>query len=305
MENIVVIGSTNMDLINNVENLPKRGETIIGWNLATSLGGKGMNQAVACSRLGAHVTFVTCVGKDDNGQKALSSFVLEGINIDHVIETDQAPTGIALITVDRNGDNTIVVIPGANHLLTPEDVEAAEKVIMLAKCVLIQLEIPLRTVEKAVEIASKHGVHVILNPAPAVQLPSKILEKVNTLTPNETEVSEIFGSGKREMDLNFLKCVDKSYSGNLVVTLGEKGAMEFNRNQTIYPVPEVVSVDTTAAGDTFNAALAVSISEGLSIERAIQYANAAAALSVTKRGAIDSLPTSKEVEVFLNRSMNK
>lgn len=296
---VVVIGSSNMDLAACLSHLPEKGETVLGGELMTSLGGKGANQAVAAARLGADVTFITSIGDDAYGQQALAAFQTDHINVDHVIKHSNVPTGVALIMIGQNGENMIAVIPGANAMLNPAHILAAEGLIKEADCVLIQLEIPMETVAAAVEIAWRHQVHVILNPAPAKSLSASILEKVTTLTPNEKEAAQILG-----FDLasnHGLPPAVPSSPGikNLLITLGKRGVLLSGPPARIIPAPTVNAVDTTAAGDAFNGALAFGLARGDELETAVQYANAAGALSVTGRGAQESLPTKDQVDLFL------
>ncbi len=296
---VVVIGSTNMDLAARLSHLPEKGETVLGGELMTSLGGKGANQAVAAARLGADVTFITSIGDDAYGQQALVAFQTDHINVDHVIKYNNVPTGVALIMVGQDGENMIAVIPGANAMLAPAHILAAEGIIKDVDCVLIQLEIPMETVAATVEIACRHHVHVILNPAPAKSIPTSILEKVTTFTPNEKEAAHILG-----LDLasshDLLPAIPSSPGiKNIIITLGKRGVLMSGSSSRIISAPTVNAVDTTAAGDAFNGALAFGLARGDELEAAVKYANAVAALSVTRRGAQESLPTKSQVDVFL------
>jgi ribokinase len=300
---IVVVGSANTDMLVHVDHLPNRGETVMGGQFLIARGGKGANQAVAASRLGAEVTFLARLGRDQFGQDSFAAYQAEGILMDHIQWDDQAPSGVALIMVDRIGDNSIAVVPGANARLSPEDVYAAEKAIRSADCVLLQLEIPLQTVEAAVSLAHKHGVRVVLNPAPAMRLPASLTRKVNTLTPNETEIAVLAGV---ETPRNILDIAATIYtvSGveNLVVTMGDKGALIASMDNTMVPAFAIKAVDTVGAGDAFNGALAVALARGENLVDAVRYANAVGALSTTRPGAQSSLPLTWEVENFLRRN---
>jgi ribokinase len=254
---------------------------------------------VAAARLGADVTFLTSIGDDAYGQQALAAFQADHINVEHVIRHSHVPTGVALIMVGQDGENMIAVIPGANAMLTPAHILAAEGVIKNADCVLLQLEIPMETVAAAVEVASRHQVHTILNPAPAKSIPASILEKVTTFTPNETEAAQILGV---DFAAGYdLPSVVSSKHGikNILITLGKRGVLLSGSPGRVIPAPIVNAVDTTAAGDAFNGALAFGLARGDELETAVQYAIAVAALSVTRRGAQESLPTKDQVDVFL------
>ena len=296
---IVVIGSTNMDLVAKLDRLPATGETVSGGAFSTSLGGKGANQAVAAARLGGEVMFVTSVGNDPYGHQAVSAFQKDGINLDFLVMTGAAPTGVALIMVGENGENIIAVVPGANHLLVAAHVLNAEKAIKEAACVLIQLEIPMETVRAAVEIADKYHVPVILNPAPVQPIPNSILRRVTILTPNEIELVQLVEATNENENQMLAMLHKKTGIENLILTLGKRGALIYGDPPVSIPAPQVQAVDTTAAGDAFNGALTVAISRGEGLEEAVRFANIVAALSVTKMGAQVSLPTIEELDIFL------
>jgi ribokinase len=285
---ITVIGSINMDLVTIASRVPSQGETILGEKFHLIPGGKGANQAVAAARLGAEVHMIGAVGTDAFGKELLSSLEREGICVDNVKPVTHVETGIAAITIS-DGDNRIIVVPGANHALRPEDVEQCEEVIAESDVCLLQLEIPLPVVEKAVSLAKKHGVLVILNPAPAQPLPRPLLEQVDIITPNEHE-RDIILAGEDAAE----------FAHKLVVTEGARGVtMMKNGQPMLIPGFSVPVVDTTGAGDTFNGALAVALSKGMELEDACYFGNAAAALSVTKLGAQTGMPTKAEVRQFL------
>ncbi len=299
---IVVVGSSNTDMIVHTHHLPEPGETVLGGTFAESQGGKGANQAVAAARLGADVTFVARVGRDAFGDASLAAFKTEGINTKYIIMDDNARSGVALIMVNRQGENVIVVIQGANANLSPDDVFAAESAIKEANCLLVQLEIPLETVQTAIQLAAKHRVPVILNPAPATQLPTKMLEMVDYLTPNETEAAFLAGgySAKQASDAAYILS-SKFKVKNIVITLGEKGALITGFRKQTVPSYSVNSIDATGAGDAFNGGLAVALARGDQLAEAVKFANAVAALSTTKTGAQPSMPTAKDVEAFLEK----
>lgn len=298
---IVVVGSSNTDMIVHTHHLPELGETVLGGSFAESQGGKGANQAVAAARLGADVTFVARVGRDAFGDASLAAFKAEGINTKYIIMDDKARSGVALIMVNQKGENVIVVVQGANAKLSPDDVLVAESAIKDANCLLVQLEIPLETVQAAIQLAAKHHVPVILNPAPATQLPPKMLEMVDYLTPNETEAAFLAGgyTAKHASDAAYILS-SKFKVKNIVITLGEKGALIVGFRKEIVPSYPVQSIDTTGAGDAFNGGLAVALARGDKLENAVKYANAVAALSTTCRGAQASMPTESAVEAFLS-----
>lgn len=287
---IVVVGSSNTDMVVRAARLPRPGETILGGAFAMTAGGKGANQAVAAARLGARVTFIARVGKDVFGDRAIAAFEAEGIDTSFIIRDETAPSGVALIGVDEaTGENSIIVASGANAKLSVGDIEAAKEEIWAAEVLLCQLETPLDAVEDALMAAYLAGLVTVLNPAPAQKLPQNILKFVHWLTPNESELENLGGTP------GALGC-------NVVVTEGAAGARiwTMNGSETQVAGCKVQNVvDTTAAGDCFNGALAVAIAEGLPTVDAIQFANAAAALSVTKAGAQPSLPTRAEVDAFL------
>jgi ribokinase len=295
---IVVVGSANTDITIQVPRLPKPGETVIGGTLIRSLGGKGANQAVAAARLGGEVTFITCLGKDAFGFECEHTYRSEGIDTRFVVWDEQEPSGVALIMIDSQGENYLAVASGANMHLLPEHVDAAEEAIRSASIVVTQLEVPITTTERAVELAQKHGVPVILNPAPPVQaaLPATLLGKVTYLTPNETELDTILrlnGEGETTAQLS-------RRMGALVVTLGARGAMVMQDGAKFeVPAFAVKAVDTTAAGDAFNGGLAVALGRGFNLPEAVRYACAAGAIAVTRLGAMPSLPGEEEVARLL------
>lgn len=301
---IVVAGSSNTDMIIQMPRIPRPGETILGGRFSMAAGGKGANQAVAAARAGGDVTFVARVGDDMFGQKAVEGFVADGIHVEHVIRDPHAPSGVALIFVADDGENSIGVASGANGLLSPADVEQAKDVIGSADVLVMQLETPVETVHAAARIAAARGVRVILNPAPAQPLDDALLKLVSVLTPNETEAELLTGikveddhAAKRAADALLAKGVQ-----TVLITLGPRGAWVATRDGGELVAGFVVkAVDTTAAGDVFNGAFAVGLSEGKPLQNAVRFANAAAALSVTKLGAQPSAPTRAEIEAFLAR----
>ncbi len=300
---IVVVGSSNTDMIIKVPHVPVPGETIIGGTFSTAAGGKGANQAVAAARAGGDVTFVARVGEDMFGEQAKDGFVKDNINVDHVLSDKDAPSGVALIFVGEDGENSIAVASGANANLSPSDVESAGDAILSADILIMQLETPLETVQKAATIASEKGVKVILNPAPACELSDDILSRVSILTPNESE-AELLTGIKVESEKDAAAAADALMAKGIetvIVTMGAKGAFVVTADsKELVGGFSVKAVDATAAGDVFNGTLAVAMAEGKPLKEAVRFANAAAALSVTKLGAQPSAPTREEIEKFLS-----
>ena len=301
---IVVIGSANTDMIVRTAHIPVSGETVLGDGFMRSGGGKGANQAVAAARLGAEVVFVARLGKDHFGQAAFEAYEREGIKTNYIAWDEETPSGVALIMVDNAGENIICVAPGANGKLSTDDIAGAEDAIGSADCVLLQLEIPMKTVEYAIRLASKHHVRVVLNPAPITTLSKELLEGVDVLTPNETEALVL--AGKDVPDRRDLALMIQRRYGvrNVVVTMGKEGAVIAGSDGPPAPaqVPafQVNSVDAIGAGDAFNAALAVALARGEGLEDAARYASAAGALATTRRGAQPSLPYQKEIMALLS-----
>lgn len=301
---IVVVGSANTDFVLQVSELPSKGQTVLGDQFTVVRGGKGANQAVAAARLGAEVTFVARLGTDNFGDEAISAYRQDGIHTDFIVQDPEMHSGVALIVVNPKGENTVSVGPGANSRLSPEDVLAATEAIREADCLLVQLEIPLETVQAALEIAHRHQVRTILNPAPARKLPAELLRLVDTLTPNETEAAILAGQDPSAMQSDSLPHL-ASILGipHLVITLGSKGACILrNENQEFISPFSITPVDTTASGDAFNGALAVALARGESLAQAVRFANAAGAITATRLGAQPSLPTSQELDQFMASS---
>jgi ribokinase len=284
--------------------MPEKGETILGGPLHVGAGGKGANQAVAAARLAADVTMVVKLGQDAFGDQAEANLINEGVRSDYVFRSRETHTGAALIMVDANGDNMIVVAAGANELLKPEDVEKAHKAIEEADVLLVQLEIPQETVERAIRMARGAGAIVLLNPAPGRELGADLLSLVDVLTPNETEAQIITGlpvHTVEDAEAAARALLDRGV-GAAVITLGDKGALVVTAADTQrIPGHKVKVVDTTGAGDAFNGALAVALAEGEKLADAVVFANAAAALQVTKLGTAQAMPVRDEVEALLAR----
>ncbi|WP_138420602.1 ribokinase [Aquibacillus sediminis] len=289
---VLVIGSMNMDLVTTTSTFPKQGETVMGETFSTIPGGKGANQAVAASRLGADVTFIGCVGEDLFGETLIKNLHKNNVNSDSVTKINGVETGVAAITIAEH-DNNIIVVPGANDQITPTLIEQYEQVIAEHDMLLLQFEIPIDSVAKAITIANKHRVKVVLNPAPVKQLPVEVLKQVDFLIPNEHEVS-ILGEQLEAEGISLTGLATK-----IIVTKGKDGVLIYPNE--IVPSFAVKATDTTGAGDTFNGAFAVAIAQGKPIAEACQFANAAAALSVMKLGAQAGMPTEQNVYEFLKR----
>lgn len=304
---VVVIGSVNMDLVVRAPHVPRPGETVLGHDFSTIPGGKGANQAVAAARLGADCRFVSRVGDDAFGQRLLASMKAVGVNCDHVSVTEAVATGVALIVVDELGENAICVAGGANTKLSVEDIEAAKPLIASAKVCLLQLEIPLETACYAIRMAKSLGVEVIVDCAPApdpATVPQSLFE-ADILTPNETEAQILTGepaSGKREAKFVAAALVERG-ARNVVLKLGEKGSLCFDGVRFDHVPPfKIKPVDTTAAGDAFSAALAVSRAKGMSLPEAVLYANAAGAAACLKFGAQPAMPSAEEIRTLMMQS---
>jgi len=301
---IAVVGSSNTDMIIKTSRIPRPGETVLGGEFHMAAGGKGANQAVAAARAGGDVAFIARIGTDIFGKKAVEGFIHDRVDVEHVYQDRRTASGIALISVGQNGENSIAVASGANAKLSAEDVRSARRAIASAKILLMQLETPLETVRKAAEIAAANKVPIILNPAPARALDDRLLRLVSFLTPNETETELLTGIKiKKESDMAKAsqKLLNKGVHA-VFITLGVKGvfvASETEKIRRIISAFKVKAVDSTAAGDVFNGALAVALAEGRPLLDAAHFANAAAALSVTKLGAQPSAPYRKEIERLL------
>ena len=294
---VVVIGSANIDLVSSVASLPLPGETVLGNSFIKTPGGKGANQAVAASKLGGEVSFVGCIGSDQEGEILRSSLKNANVNCDFLISRPEVSTGNAMIGVDAEGNNSIIVNSGANSALTQEDIVAAKEIVESAQVVLMQLEISTKCLEVAVEMAS--GIK-ILNPAPVVDISKKLLEKIDVLIPNRIELARLSNKESFE-NLDELEAAAKGLGiQTVIVTLGSAGALLVSDKQTeLISSPAVESVDTTGAGDAFCGSMAESLSRGLSFLESVEYSVTAGALSTTTYGAQISMPTRSEVDSFL------
>ena len=300
---VTVAGSLNMDLVARVLRMPQPGETIIGGDFHNVPGGKGANQAVAAARLGADVSMVGRVGQDGFADALLEALKADGIDHSHVILDPEAATGVALIVVDDAGQNSIVVVSGANGRFSPSDVDAAEDVIADADVLLLQLESPVETVNRATQVARAHDVRVILNPAPAQELPETLLAGIDVLVPNESETALLSGMPVEDVSQaeEAAAALLELGVGTVILTLGGRGALLAQGVGAEHVSAFAVEpVDTTAAGDAFVGGFAVALAEGRRMAEAVRWGNAAGALATTKIGAQPSLPTRQAVERLLS-----
>ena len=296
---IIVIGSSNTDMVIQSDKLPLPGETVLGGDLIMNAGGKGANQAVAAAKLGGNVTFIAKVGDDQFGNSAIREFEEVGIDSRYVVKDPERPSGIALIMVDQNGENCISVALGANQSLNAQDIDRAESIFKESSYILVQLEVPLSTIEYASSKAKALDIPVVLNPAPAQPLTNDLYRNVHIITPNETETELLTGiqlDNEEQLKLAGQYFRNKGVS-IVIITLGSRGAYVLSEEvDEIIPGFSAEVKDTTAAGDTFNGALVVALSEGKSIQTAVQFANKAASVSVTRMGAQQSIPLRNELD---------
>lgn len=300
MAKILVIGSMNMDLVVETERYPEEGETLIGGKFEQIPGGKGANQALAAAKLGDQVEFIGACGDDSFAPRLKSSLKSGGAEIDSIFEIEGVSTGVAVITVDKNGNNRIIVSPGANYELDPARIEQIESKIAEAEIILLQLEIPLNTIEKIVEVASKNKTEIILDPAPAQKLSEHILAEIDYLLPNEGELDLLLAGAENKSRAEKIEELLKIGVKNIIVTEGEKGINFYSQNKELHlETLKVKAVDTTAAGDVFAGAFAASLIAENNLEKALKFAVRAAAYSVTRRGAQSSIPDKNELNEFL------
>lgn len=303
MSRIVVLGSANIDIVAQMKTLPLPGETVGNAVMKQVNGGKGANQAVAAARLGGDVTFLTSLGDDANGHRFAKELSADGINMDFAKFSSEAPTGTALIFVAANGENCIAVIPGANSLFSPEDVDRKADQIRKADYLLLQQEILEPTVIKAIDVAFSAGVKVVLNPVPMRHIPEEVFHKLYMITPNETETSKIIHSTvtSEEEAIKAAKLLRKKDVENVIITMGSHGSLICNADGVrMIPSRKVNAVDTTAAGDVYNGALLTALSENMTIDDAAKFATIASSISVTRLGAQPSIPYRKEVDALKN-----
>lgn len=300
MGKIVVVGSLNMDMVVRTTFHPKPGETVLGGEFRTFFGGKGANQAVAAARLGATVQMVGKVGKDAFGAQLCNGLEHAGVDIQYIDQDERYPTGIAMITLDQIGQNTIVVASGANMKLTPEDVKRSESAFHDADLLMMQLETPLSAIEQAVEIAKKYHLKIVLNPAPAKSLQGELLKQIDYLVPNQSELATLAPSHD-----NIKSAIAELHHlgvPHIIVTLGDQGVLASYSGKTLsLPAHQIEVKDTVAAGDAFAGGFCTALSEGKSLDEALVWGNAAGAIAVTRLGAQNSLPNRKELLQFIKR----
>ena len=302
MNKVTVVGSFMYDLVATAPRRPKTGETLIGDSFGMFLGGKGANQAIAASRAGASVTMVGRLGNDLFGDQFLEKFSVEGIKTDFVIQDTENGTGVGMPLIDASGDNSIVIIPQANMALTVENIDKAESVIADSDVLVLQCEVPMEANKRAAEIANKNDTLVILNPAPACEIPDAILSLMDLLTPNETETEILTGmpTHSNEQAIEAAHNLLSKGIETVILTLGSRGSFLLTEKMgKRIPAYSVDVIDTTAAGDAYSGALAASLAQGTHIEEAVKIANAAGALAATKLGAEPSLPTKKAIDQLL------
>lgn len=301
---LVVLGSINADHVLNVGQFPQPGETVIGSQYNVAFGGKGANQAVAAGRSGADISFIACVGSDDIGEQIRKQLANDKINTDAIEAIDNTTTGVALIFVNAEGENVIGIDAGANKSLTPDYLQRYQQTIVEASALLMQLESPLESVIAAARIAHEKGTQVILNPAPACELPDELLSLVDMVTPNETEAEKLTGVKVSTVDdaAKAAKILHDKGIATVIITLGSKGVWlsQHGEGRNV-PGFRVKAIDTTAAGDTFNGALVTALLEGKPMDQAVRFAHASAAIAVTRAGAQPSVPWRKEIDDFLAR----
>jgi ribokinase len=300
---IVVVGSYAVGLVMHADRVPQRGETVLGWDFQAMDGGKGSNQAIACARLGAAVTFVAALGDDAYGERGLALLNAEGVETAYVRRVRDTPTGVGFIIVDNQGDNAIAVDLGANRRLAREDIDRAEEVIAGADVLLAQLEIPPETALYAAEIAHRHGVRTILNPAPAQPLPAERLAHVDILTPNLSEARTLTGLHGGEVP-ELAGALRRAGAGTVILTVGEQGAWVLtDETPRLTPAYRMEVIDTTGAGDAFSAALAVGLAEGMALEEAVRFACAGGAYAVQSLGTVPSYATRPQLDAFVTGHM--
>ena len=297
---ILVIGSANMDMVVNVKCFPLPGETILGGKFFMNLGGKGANQAVTVSRLSGNTNFICKIGNDSIGKQMSDLFLSEGIRPEGILKDYKNSSGVAIIMVDERAENSIVVASGANANLLPADMHKLKGIIKNTDYILMQLEIPLQTIEYVTKIASEWGKMIILNPAPMTELPDSLIKNLYAITPNRIEAETL--TGIKIEDNKSLEMVGKEIYKkgvkNVIITLGADGAFVYNGTGKIIPAIKTIPVDTTGAGDVFNGALTVALSEGKDLLSAVKFANKASSISITREGAILSIPYRNELSII-------
>ncbi|AKE12741.1 MULTISPECIES: ribokinase [Serratia] len=301
---LVVLGSINADHILNIEQFPRPGETVIGKQYKVAFGGKGANQAVAAGRSGADIAFIACVGADDIGERVRQQLASDRIDTQPIEAIADSTTGVALIFVNAEGENVIGIDAGANAAVTPDYLARYQQKVIDADALLMQLESPLETVIAAASLAKQHQTQVILNPAPARELPDELLATIDMITPNETEAQRLTGIAVND-DNDAARAAQALHDkgiATVIITLGSRGVwLSENGNGKLVPGFKVKAVDTIAAGDTFNGALVTALLEGKTMADAVRFAHAAAAIAVTRPGAQPSVPWREEIDAFLQQ----
>ncbi len=300
MKKILVIGSSNIDITATVDHFPLIGETILGSSLSYAYGGKGANQAIACGKLSGDITFLSCVGFDNNGREIVEYLSKHNVNTSHIKFSKDKPTGSAIINVDKNGDNQIIVVQGANLDCDSEYIESKEFLFREADYILLQLEIPIKAVEKAIELSAKYNKQVILNPAPAnSELNKELYKHITYMTPNEKECM-VMAKGCNDDSIDNARKLRKMGVKNVIVTLGSKGSMLYKDEHNIINVcaNKVKAIDTVAAGDCYNGAFVTALSKGMEEKEAMEYASLASAIAVTRKGAQESIPSQEEIDAY-------
>jgi ribokinase len=301
---LVVLGSINADHILNIEQFPQPGETVIGKQYKVAFGGKGANQAVAAGRSGADIAFIACVGADDIGERVRQQLATDRIDTQPIEAIADSTTGVALIFVNAEGENVIGIDAGANAAVTPDYLARYQQKVIDADALLMQLESPLETVIAAASLAKQHQTQVILNPAPARELPDELLAMIDMITPNETEAQRLTGIAVNNDDdaARAAQALHDKGIATVIITLGSRGVwLSENGKGKLVPGFKVKAVDTIAAGDTFNGALVTALLEGKVMADAVRFAHAAAAIAVTRPGAQPSVPWREEIDTFLQQ----
>lgn len=301
---IVVVGSLNMDMVVSLNHRPDRGETVLGTDFFMNVGGKGANQAAAASKLGADVAMIGKLGDDMFADQLLVNLEQTGVDCSAIEKVTGEATGVAFVTVDPDGDNSIVVAPGANQRLTPDDVRKREDMIKQAKLLMVQLEVPLDTVKEAIAIARRHQVPILLDPAPAQSLPEELLGMVDYILPNEKEIAQLTGIQVKDQLTAKLAAVELIRQGvsTVFAKMGEKGVVVVGANRTFFVEPyQVHAVDSTGAGDAFAGAVGAALVSGKDVWAAAKFASAVGAITATRKGAQASMPNLEEAEQFIKQ----
>lgn len=303
MKKVLVVGSLNMDMIVSVNTIPQKGETVLASSMEKYHGGKGANQAVASAKFGAETYMIGAVGNDEDGKALIESLKSNGVDAKGIGVQNAEKTGMAWITVDQEGENSIVVISGSNGTVNKEDIDSNEELFHEADILLLQLEIPMETVEYAIKKGKENGCLVILNPAPAIALSPQLLKRIDIITPNESELDILASCAEGCDPIEKANKILEHGVGSVICTLGDRGALLVNKyGHAHFPAHKVVPVDTTGAGDCFNGVLAAELANNESMENAIKSAIKASAISVIKKGAQSSMPSKQDVDRYINNN---